>query len=949
MQKTTPVQILSIDAKDLCGANIAGKEYTAIYPDGKPNFKKYINTFDDSLDLRKLRDVYYRVYRRNDFGFYNKDVKHGGVRREYSNHVINVTFNYSYKVYNKCSKNIYVRDGYSIRDLHIDDSVCILDGEVVAIEVGKPVKENKLDGFGNKYFRYNDELGVYEQIRSIKTLMNVKELREHLYKNGFTLDGIRYVRYKRSSGSARVGKCLFINAELFDRMHKWDMCGLKINDGQDIDLAAFEAAISLSLSSIIDTVEILPKNILLIEDYDSVFEDDVISVSLEGGKLCARQSKQKISNSVWDGQSLLDKSVFEEKYAKCGMLLLRNRFFKTCGFNTDIQKWFADNEITSVSQLNGVTLATDISQIKMITTPNSIKYLKFGSLTRWLRNIDKNFGVVKHDKPTYYFDGRMVQTHYQLINTLQMSYEDMENFLQPSLDYIKQIKTDPAVLRYHIQYPYFDPTDLEYRSKNDVAFGLMGLNEDFTRTQIYQSFRKDLVKSLIKGLRKGHVLVSGTYATMFGNGLEMLKSAIGTFKGESEIGTGNIYSKRFEDGTDVLGTRSPHINSGNVYISNNRHLPEFDKYFRLSNEIVCVNAIGENIQQRLNGADYDSDAMLITDHELLIRRAKESYEDFLVPTSFVEAEKTQRQYTTTHLADLDVKTSINKIGEIVNLSQELNSLLWHNVKQQSTQKKRGNEGVVTQVERIMGFADNIELYYDICKLAVLSGIEIDRAKKEYLVDSRFEIELLKSKYKLKDKNGRSIKPIFFKMITLENGYSINPNINYCYRETPMDYLQKIIGKWTRGSMGGDRHTRKTLPFHSIINHLGEKELWNKHYESRKRIIEQVRAYKRKKWQIFNAHKSQSVRQVLLADLMADWKEYVSSLRFGERVAYLLLRAMDDNDFSDVRQYLFTLLFCHKSEVFFGMISKSKGVVHQIIEDERGEINLYGLNFSKILR
>ena len=35
---------------------------------------------------------------------------------------------------------------------------------------------------------------------------DLKQLREHFYKNGFNLGGVRNIRYKRSSGSCRQGK-----------------------------------------------------------------------------------------------------------------------------------------------------------------------------------------------------------------------------------------------------------------------------------------------------------------------------------------------------------------------------------------------------------------------------------------------------------------------------------------------------------------------------------------------------------------------------------------------------------------------------------------------------------------------------------------------------------------------------------------------------------------------
>ena len=45
--------------------------------------------------------------------------------------------------------------------------------------------------------------------------VKIKDLRAHFYENGFYLDGVHYVRYKRSAGSSREGKCLFIDERLY--------------------------------------------------------------------------------------------------------------------------------------------------------------------------------------------------------------------------------------------------------------------------------------------------------------------------------------------------------------------------------------------------------------------------------------------------------------------------------------------------------------------------------------------------------------------------------------------------------------------------------------------------------------------------------------------------------------------------------------------------------------
>lgn len=299
----------------------------------------------------------------------------------------------------------------------------------------------------------------------------------------------------------------------------------------------------------------------------------------------------------------MDESLFTD-YPDRSMLLLRNRFFKSACFKGKIQKWFRDNGITNIFQLKGFTLAKSIEDIKIITTPSSIKYMKFGSLQQWFDNLYTTFGIVKYEKPTHYLDGRMVQSHYQLINTLQLSKTDIENLLAPSLDYISKVREDPDILRYHINYPYNDDEKITpLKSKNEIIFTLLGMNSNFSKTKMYYDFRNDLVKSMIGNLKQGHVLINGNYSTLLGNGIEMLQQAIGTFRGESIIGVGNIYSRRFDYGKTLLGSRSPHICSGNVFLAKNVENELIDTYFDLSDEVIYVNAIGENIQQRLNGAD----------------------------------------------------------------------------------------------------------------------------------------------------------------------------------------------------------------------------------------------------------------------------------------------------------------------------------------------------------
>lgn len=925
------VDILSIDAKDIYISNHYSNITNSVSPIGynirfnhgdnldKINTKKFINTLDYSLDLIKIKDIYEKVYRNNAFTF----EQNGHI---YTTRVINVTFKYSIKEFNMLKKNTYVKFGYNINEIEFTDHVFIMDGQLIAIETNQYVENSIPKDLLGKFFHY--ENNQYYAKENIKPLKSVSNLRNELYEKGFYCDGIKYVRFKRSSGSSRVGKCLFIDEKMYLRMHKWEMCGLKIRQGQETDLASLEAYIALTLSSIIDTIEIKPENILIIDDYQSIFEEDVIETKLNGNTLESKPNTVTIKNSIWDGQSLGDKSLFAN-YPNRGMLLLRNKLFKSAVFNTNIQKWFQDNNITKVSQLNGFTLAKSIEDIKLITTPSSIKYLKFGTAKEWFKNTDPTFGIVKHEKQTHNFDGRMVQTHYQLLNTLQLSEHDMRNFLQPSLDYLALLKTDPSVVRYHIKYP--EDMDFEMMSlttKNDIVYRLLGLNEKFAQTKLYYDFKNDLTKSYVKNLRCGHVLVKGNYSTLFGNPIEMLQQTIKKFNGESTLGIGNVHSTNFEYNQVLLGSRSPHVTIGNIWLPRNVANNQIDLYFNLSKEIVCINSINESILDRLSGCDFDSDTALLTDNQILINAAKKNYGNFKVPVNHVDSIKRKRKYTNEEKADLDIKTSDNKIGEIINLSQELNTLLWH----------RLNNGET--------YNDIEDLYCDICQLDVMSGIEIDKAKKEFIVDTYSEMKKIKEKWIKTDKNGCIIKPYFFAHLAKSKGYFDSKKKNYKKHDTSMDYLQTIINQFQAKRTNIGKITNNFISLAELLD-IENYDIKKVYYNQVERVINLITKTNMDIINIYNdITLNKEEKYKLSSDIRQNRMEYIGNLTFNKNTIIYLLLLSNDKKYKNISTNIINTLFGYPNSSFYQVIKESQEPIEVFIENIEGNIQVFGYNFIK---
>lgn len=592
------VRIVQVDGKDIYLTNSLLDQdkigYSVVNRFGIINQKRFRANIDYSLELIKLKEIYKRVYCTDNFTFNLNGF-------DYTRHVCSVTFKYSVKEFNRLANNTYIRYDIDSRKAEFKDCVWVEDGKLLGVQVDRSIDTPVDEELLGKWFIVED--GKYQATNKFKTIMTARKIREWVYENGFYLDGIKFIRFMRSAGSARTGKCLFIDENLYPLIHKWEMCGLDIKEGDECDLAGIESYISLTASSIIGTIQIKPENILLVDDYDSVFKDIVVAVEQgEDGHLTASEKEVEISNSIWDGESLIDVSLMGE-YSPYGFILLRNSFFKSAAFNCNLQKWFADNGITDVGQLNGKTLAKRIEDVLYITTPSSIKYLKYGSFESWLDNISSIFGVVKHEKKPKYLNGKGVKVSYQLINTLAMTKEDVAEFLKPSLDYLDLIKHDIAAFRWHVHFKAQRETDLVNRTKNDVVYRLLGVSDDFAKTKIFWEFKKDSLRAFLSEMKLGHIIVNGNYEVLCGNPLELLDQAVGRFDGKSKIGIGNICTRRFEYGKRLLCCRSPHTSSGNVMLADNVSMIDVDKYFNFTTEIVVVNSIGENILQRLSGAD----------------------------------------------------------------------------------------------------------------------------------------------------------------------------------------------------------------------------------------------------------------------------------------------------------------------------------------------------------
>ena len=637
----------------------------------------------------------------------------------------------------------------------------IYSNDIVNVTFSKASKIVAKDENGNVKYKPRIKVskkGKYslEIVEELKTDKKIDELIDEVYP-GFMLNGEKYVQFMRTPGKARTRAILFIKEKLLVDFLSWARMGIDYESiSEQVDIAGLKAAESLILSEIKDIAVIKCNEILLVPDVKVPCKMAKGKASItemgQDGMAVTHDNEEEITinNDIFDGQSLLSPEYYHDGKS---MILLRNRFFKSAAFCFDIQKWFRDNRVTDIRQLNGFTLADSVEEIKLITTPNSLKFMKqknfipfddeiedleYAAFEYWLKEIEKDeciFGIVKNE----YASGFIKRYNYQVDNSMPFSKDEVRKLLQYEFERIQKAKDDND---------YFVNAFIEkkeHRNSNkektriykfdDSVCELYKINPDVQHTKFFRDYKNNMLGTDYKDLLKQgrYKLEDSDYCVVCSNPFEMIQHACGVQQNEwIRIHKGReAYCRYFTHDKDLIATRSPHIYSGNVICLHNTYHEWFDRYMMLSDNIVVINSIESDIMYRANGMDFDSDTLLVSSNEILVEKAKYCEEEFPTPICMVEPKSKERYYCMEDFIDCDKVIANAKIGEIVDLSQLLESYYFDVLYDSSIDKEKKENAL-------------LYLRNEISKLASISGCEIDRAKREYPIDTDAELRKIRS-------------------------------------------------------------------------------------------------------------------------------------------------------------------------------------------------------------
>lgn len=426
------------------------------------------------------------------------------------------------------------------------------------------------------------------------------EAREEVYKRGFNMNGIKYVRLMHSTGQARVGKVIFIKEYAYNEVVDFLRVDLKF-EGEICNLTELFAYESLMASGTIDKFSLEAKNILIIEDLKVPFTDNVAQVGYDGENLTLSYKDIKGFNEANDGESLLDSSCFiDNGYEDNGSLLLRNHWYKSLGLNTEMQLFFSDNNITTLVDMFGVKHKA--SDIKLITTPNSLKFLKMAYKFKdkqscynyWIKKMS-DFHIVKYDKKSKH--GEMVnRLSYQMLNSLPLSYDDVRSIMGEEVKFINLLNSNLGFLKHCASMDSIS-------DGQNFILNLLARNDEYTRTKVFKNARNTYINSKKLEIKKGHIRIKDSdYFVLAGNPLMYLQHACG-LKLKSEMKGYQVSTDGFEFNKYIAGFRSPMIGAFNALAVKNVKCPHIDKYFNFSGtRVIAINTDETNVMDLLEGA-----------------------------------------------------------------------------------------------------------------------------------------------------------------------------------------------------------------------------------------------------------------------------------------------------------------------------------------------------------
>ncbi len=400
--------------------------------------------------------------------------------------------------------------------------------------------------------------GEIRRILFVKDVINVeyqsKGDHAKVAKNGFYVNGIKYIRFSAGAGQLRRQTVTFINENVFNEMTKRLMCGLdeKI---KEINLAKLSAYFALSTSSIlwVDT-----PRCCVVKDFNTIIKNQKVDwiYKDDDGEGRVEERVMDVELNSADGQGLIDPTWASHWASNMGLdytpssFVVRSCFVKGDLVPFDFKEYAKRNGITTIFDKYGKEY--NINDIDVILSESQFKMHKYySSWQEYLSYFNKynlKWGVARYNKRS---DPEYTPVNYQYIQVLSLTDQEINKLIEPTVEWLEQICSGDTLYAMLYCFGGFDATqNIEYKDiysrAQNTAMKAVVKNPEFLKDSYVQ---RKIYRNIVEAINRckiGKIWIRGNYQFCISDPIAQCRNALG-LSPDGEIPADNVYCNFWND------------------------------------------------------------------------------------------------------------------------------------------------------------------------------------------------------------------------------------------------------------------------------------------------------------------------------------------------------------------------------------------------------------------
>lgn len=568
-----------------------------------------------------------------------------------------------------------------------DDRAKIIKKEIKWIKKQPTNKENKM--------RISELYKELYKLQFKEDYMCVVMDKKSHYKRankGFRINGVLYKRLFCTTGGVKMSTVVYVSERVYDELKK------RINNGRDetkkIVPAKYGAYESLTASGSLEVSwprgadSPIPGGVIVVKDYFTNFKADVIDVddsNYPEEPMVQFAPDQDIRNNFADGCSIITPELSRRWNGELNGdydrtisgFNLRNAFLKGMAFTFDILK-FAEEVAGASAECPERYMVTDVWGDKrdirdalLIVTESQLKLT--GSYSSWedyYYNCIENKYTFRIAKTAPYLEDldEIRQLNYQFIQSLDLSDDDVQELIAPTVNEIKDIMgLDVNKTIAYLCGKGLDDDTVQYADA--IAKALMiepkMIEDPFIRNKI-----RKMITRRIKDAKIGVLDVESNFQII---SADLYAFAEGVFDmiPVGLLQEGELYSKFWVNkGVDkVLCARAPMSNEHSLLTQSVSSDEKVQDWFQYVDSVVVINA-WDTAPMALNGCDMDGDLLYTTTNQALMRNQTN-----LPALRCIQRNAEKKVITEENLIESNLQGFGSQIGQITNRCTAITSLM----------------------------------------------------------------------------------------------------------------------------------------------------------------------------------------------------------------------------------------------------------------------------------